>query len=244
MRILYYVFLVLGILFVIFGLVVCIGFIPEFGGISLGHFFLFLPAAVLLSACYLGRRFQKVAIYLVAIPLFVFALCFWMMSMLFIGLSYDLKGVTDPKKYEKVLEEKWSPGDNLVDHFPRPIPPEARNTKFSYLPGFLQGGTHIQLRIELPKSRIREIYQEASENAKQSHIGGDAFSLVNSGTDGLASTHFYTSESHEFPDDYRIFIYDAKPYKQEGEHIWNHGYSKGVAVSKERNEVIYWAESW
>jgi len=49
-------------------------------------------------------------------------------------------------------------------------------------------------------------------------------------------------DSYEFPDDYRIFIYDARSTSDDPK--WNHGEKKGMVISLERNEVIYYAEKW
>jgi hypothetical protein len=51
-------------------------------------------------------------------------------------------------------------------------------------------------------------------------------------------------KAYKFPKDYRIFIFHAKPYKEESEPDWNHGESKGIVVSLPRNEVLYYAENW
>jgi len=56
----------------------------------------------------------------------------------------------DLGKYEEVVTE-WETLE-LVDHFPRPIPSNAKNLSFSSFPGFLQGGAHIYLGMELPES--------------------------------------------------------------------------------------------
>ena len=59
----------------------------------------------------------------------------------------------------------------------------------------------------------------------------------------IAGTSFHTSDNDEFefPDDYTIFILDAEPYKP---NDWNHGYSRGVVISKDKNDIIYYVEDW
>jgi len=64
--------------------------------------------------------------------------------------------VTSVGKYERVLENYWRNEylDDLVSPFPKVIPAEATHVRFSFLPGFLQGGAHIQLRYRTsPKKR-------------------------------------------------------------------------------------------
>ncbi len=142
-------------------------------------------------------------------------------------------------RYSSVLAD-WK-ASGLVNHFPGTVPTTATNVRFSSFPGFLQGGAHIQLRMSLPAAEVKKLYEEATKDAKQHHDGGDSVTLVNSRDDGLASTrpHTLASGTDEFPEDYRIFILDA-----ESTSDWNHGKSKGVVVSIQRNEVIYFAENW
>ncbi len=74
------------------------------------------------------------------------------------------------------------------------------------------------------------------------------FSHVNASPDGMPTTEFYTGEvKHvEFPKDYELLVLDRLiPAKERANGLyWNHGKSHGVAISKQRNEIIYWAEFW
>lgn len=148
------------------------------------------------------------------------------------------------QRYKSILADWEESG--LVQHFPREIPANAKSPIFSAFPGFMQGGAWIQIRLQLPAEQIREICKEAERQAKQFHDGGSSTTLINRQEDGLGSTSFHTSgtDEREFPADYRIFIYDAVPYKKGSGFDWNHATTRGVAVSTKRSEVIYWAESW
>ena len=176
---------------------------------------------------------------------------------------------TDPANYPKTVADwkKWG----LAGHFPATVPESATRVIFAAYPGFLQAGAWIQLRVELPPAEVRRIYDDAQKITREYHDGGDSYSHEN-GLDGqkrglLPSTSFYTSDSEitpdkrdPFPPDYRVFILDAQPYKPRIEKNtntifselatppdrpdWNHGTSRGLAVSLPRNEVVYWAESW
>jgi hypothetical protein len=148
-------------------------------------------------------------------------------------------------RYGRDLKEWKKTG--LVEHFPQDLPASAKNVRFSSFPGFLQGGGWIQLRLELPTPEIRRIYEDATNSAKQYHDGGNSVTLVNRQNDGLCSTDFHTSGTTDgdFPEDYRVFVFDAVAYHTNGVHLgWNHGRSRGVAVSTQRNDVVYWAERW
>ena len=155
-----------------------------------------------------------------------------------------LEPIESVGKYEEVLATWKTSG--LIDHFPSSVPANAHNVKFSSFPGFLQGGGHVQLRMELPAAEVKALYDHATKSAKQYQDGGNSVTLVNERDDGLWSTHPHTltEGSYEFPSDYRIFIFDAEPYETESGHDWNHGKSKGMVISLQRNEVLYYAEDW
>lgn len=171
-----------------------------------------------------------------------------MLLMLSIAGCFKSLIETDINNYSKILAE-WK-RSGLIDHFPEAIPEDATDVLFSASPAILQGGAWIQVRIRLSAQETRKIYDNAKKISRQHHDGGNSSSYM-SGTPGsvenrLASTYFYTSGSKDdsFPPDYRVFIFDARSSKQNSNPDWNHGTSRGVAISLERNEVVYWAESW
>ncbi len=171
--------------------------------------------------------------------------------IILIGLQLSLSGCfnlldfeNDIDEYEHVLSEWKQTG--LINHFPQKIPEHSNIVKFSSFPGFLQGGGWVQLRLELHSNEIEQAYAGAMKRSRQYHDGGGLYTMVNRQKDGLASSNFHTSGTNdrEFPKDYRVFIFEAKPYKTGSAFDWNHGKSMGIAVSKNRNEVVYWAENW
>ena len=164
-------------------------------------------------------------------------------AFIWFGYSFykSLESIESIDKYQEVLAV-WR-GSGLVDHFPSSVPASARNVKFSSFPGHLQGGGYVQIRMELPKAEVKKLFEHATNTAKQYYKDGGNFK------DRLPSTSPHTlgkdeRDASKFPDDYRIFIFHAEPYKKGSGHDWNHGESKGMVVSLQRNEVLYYAESW
>lgn len=169
---------------------------------------------------------------------FVFAL----LSVAIAGCFGPPSTETRPAKYPLLLTEWTSKG--LASHFPSSIPTTAMNVGLSAFPGFLQGGAWFQLRLTLPPGDIAKAYESASTNAKDFYDGGGFYKSVNAKKGGLPGTSFHTSGSKEgdFPSDYRIFVFAAR--SGGGEPPWQVGESYGVVISKERNELIYFAEKW
>jgi hypothetical protein len=153
---------------------------------------------------------------------------------------------TNLDDYPKLLEELQSTG--LVAHFPPTIPANSSAARLSAVSGFMsQGGGHLQIRYQLPASEIERLYEDAQKRAKDFYDGGHVFTAVNAPdkTDvtrkRLAGTYFATTDNGDtsFPDDYRIFVFDAK---SSGDNVWwNRFTSYGVVISKQRNEIIYYA---
>ena len=165
-----------------------------------------------------------------------------MLCLAFVGCFGPLSTQTDPKKYSSLLT-KWTP-TGIVAHFPNPLPPAATNVKLSSFPGFLQGGAWFQVRLTLPAAEVSNAYDAAAKAAKDFYDGGSFFTSTNAKNGGLPGTSFHTSDTEQqtdFPADYRIFVFAAQ---SSGGNTWNHGQSHGVVVSKQRNEVIYYAENW
>ena len=133
----------------------------------------------------------------------------------------------------------------LVAHFPMDIPRNARRAKLSFYPGFLQGGSHFQIRYQLPSPEIIALYEKYSRLKTQSYFGGNGNDHMNQ-SNGMPTTSFYTgSEKYgRFPNDYEIMIFDAVLTNRPPGFYWNHGQSHGVAISTSRNDIVYWAESW
>lgn len=65
---------------------------------------------------------------------------------------------------------------------------------------------------------------------------------------GMPTTWFYTSggAGREFPADYTLLVLDAPPATdmQRSHAGMNHGQTHGIAISRMRNEVIFWADAW
>jgi hypothetical protein len=149
--------------------------------------------------------------------------------------------VRDPARYEEILGDYDN--EKLVTHFPPHIPNDATQVTFYYSPPFLQGGSLLKLHCKLPSPQVDAVLQEYLPAAREIRSGtGD---VLESSEPGYVPTvlFFYEEDSEivPVPEDFLVLILDAEPYEP-GD--WNHGYIYGVAVSTERQEVIYWTERW
>jgi len=241
MKILTRIYLVLAIVFAVIGLVLCLRWPwPPFG-VWIGYAFLFVPSILFMVMFALGQTLKNKLLHIIGIPICVLTLGCW--SMCILGAEMVIEAtteVTSVKRYEEILDNYWS-SSPLIRYFPRPIPPDAENVKFSFLPKFLQGGSHIQLRYSTSPEEIGKLHAVFAEKKTKSFFGGDTNDHANM-KGGLPTTFFYTSDSGdlEFPDDFEILVLQASPQ----DTSWNHGESCGVAISRKRNEIVYWAEYW
>jgi len=153
------------------------------------------------------------------------------------------EGIKNPWKYNGIVRECRKADKALFGHFPDKIPSDASNVRFHYVPRFLQGGGHLQVRYSLPSEEIAKLYREFEKRKTVSLSGGDINSSIND-EKAMPATNFYTGDdkSEIFPKDYEIMIFDQ--FVPKGKRSWNHGRAHGVAISKKKNEIVYWAELW
>lgn len=242
------VYLSLAILFGIFGVIEFVHWC-SLGSISAGHLIIFIPA-IFFHLLYLVSRkitskFAHIVILLFLSTGIIGGFC------VIVGKFFEVATteVTDVQKYEDRLDEfGMEPNAELVSHFPRSIPPYAKDVRFSFRPHFLQGGTYIQLRFSAPPDVISRLHEKFSLKKTKSFLGGDVYTHVNHNTiDGMPTTNFYTSglaEEYAFPEDYEIMVLDeVLKGEDRSQHDWTHFQSHGVVISKKRNEIVYWAES-
>ncbi|NET40272.1 MAG: hypothetical protein F6K19_51470 [Cyanothece sp. SIO1E1] len=135
--------------------------------------------------------------------------------------------------------------DKLISHFPTETPDVSSDPVFSFSPGALQGGAWIQLRVKMDPSDIQELNRKLENETKHKYQGGSFFTHYNLDEDNnLPTASYHTrrkdNDAREFPQHFTLYVLHADDSGDE----WNHGETCGIAVSRETNEVIYWAESW
>ncbi len=149
------------------------------------------------------------------------------------GLTEGSKPTTRIDAYPGVLKDWAETG--MVDHFPRTIPPQARNVSLSAYPGMLQGSGSFQLRMTLPAAEVAAIDERMKSRAVRR--------CPPQCTDGIEDPEFWVVPYLEAgqKDDTVSFERDFVVYALYTDGDWNHPTGKGVAVSVKRNEVVYWA---
>ena len=125
-------------------------------------------------------------------------------------------------------------------------PRENSDPVFSYFPGFLQGGAHIQLRVSLATDDIVTLASELKTKTEHAYKGGDLFTHYNKDKDKNLPTAMYRTQrddvlAYEFPKHFTVYVLGADNSTSPS---WNHGSTFGIALSEETNEAIYWAENW
>ena len=169
--------------------------------------------------------------------------CFAIASLSWLGCGFGPPDkITNLADYPSTLQE-WS-STGLVAHFPASVPPQAQNVRFSALPGYLQGGAHLQLRMQLPADEVAAIEARLAMATTHVYDGGGVYDHYNKDQDNnWPTTSFHTADnprtSSDFPTHYKLYVLSAT-----NRGSWNHGKTTGAAISTKLNEVIYWADSW
>ncbi|MEN3941730.1 hypothetical protein WJU23_10590 [Prosthecobacter sp. SYSU 5D2] len=152
---------------------------------------------------------------------------------------------TSLKQYQRIREKYYS-GSGLDDHFPEQIPADAKNIRFSFLPGFLMGGSHLYLQYETTPEALINI-QTLAENQRNpacdlaGHIPGvPEINQFNRPFDLGSKPH-----TERLGKDFDVYFFDNDfPEMRKDEWVWNHGQSHGIAINTQSNEVLFWAEDW
>lgn len=168
----------------------------------------------------------------------IFVLGFAMLfAIVFVSIDLATNVTTDIDKYERVLKLTDYPNNPLTKYFPDKIPENTKNIVFSYNPAFLQGGENFALKFETNSDSIKNYIDEFSQIAKWIGKSSDGETERN----GVFSATFIFLDYTDLPEDYTIYLLDSKPYHPNN---WNHGELSLVAISKQRNEIIFLAEDW
>ena len=236
--------LIVGVLFIFGGGWMDIQWIPYHPS-GILYLINLLPGILLLSAWYLASKYQKKrwTITIVGVSIFLVITFFTVYLNLGAGaFAAATTPITDIAQYDEIRKQLGN--SELTQHFPLLIPENAEDVRFEYLPKFLQGGGHVQLRMKLPQSEISDLLAEFLPHAKYKFIGGDSSDHSNM-LGGVPTTYFYTSgtDDHTFHDNYEILVLNAQDGGTPGSE-WNHGDSYGIVISLEKSEIIYWAEYW
>ena len=166
-------------------------------------------------------------------------------------MLWQLTPITRISKYRNVTTLRWR-DQSLIRHFPEEIALNAGAPKFYYRAGLLQGGSTIELRVQMPIKDVEEVYAVFRPQAKAVFNGTDKHGQQNDKQQGLPKWNFMTFPTDEnetlgthslLPKDFEVLLLSAQPYESNPMN-WNHGRSSGISISRHRREIIYWAEVW
>ena len=145
-----------------------------------------------------------------------------------IQVKKAITSVDDINRYESILEEWKEFAPDIVSHFPEVIPSDAQNTEFYYRPGFLQSDSRIELQYRTTSEKIESLYKKFSKIKTMSSYGGTLVHFPPNGED---------ADIIELGKDWEIMHFDKDP-----ENLPEYSKEHGVMITREKNEIIYWAE--
>ena len=180
---------------------------------------------------------EAVSLLAAAVGLFII----WNITTTF----WQLTRISRVSHYENVLNHRWHRSD-LIEHFPESIPETAREVKFHFNAGYLQGGAAIELRVRLPADIIEEIDRTYRPRAKSVFDAAGDPVESNAKADPLPKLSFHTVPFEIDPTSGR---FTPLPEGFETLLLWspesvnlNHPRGAGITISHQRREVIYWAQ--
>lgn len=150
-------------------------------------------------------------------------------------LFFSIKPVTNVARYGDI-KSKWPV--HLVAHFPAKA---TRDSAFYFRPGYLQGGSIIQLQEKIPQAEAEAALQRFSKGAIEIRKGADDRKSDIPPPILIAGKKEY----EEFTTDFTIITLKAWPESDGPSAVsWNHGTTAGVAVNARSGVIVYWAEEW
>lgn len=220
------------LLFVMVYLIVTVKFIEPyyFEGLIFAVPFICFGCITFLTAA--GKLKTSVSFVITGVLVIVLGLTF---LVIFSGLVIKASSstITNINKYERILEENGYPNNLWIEHFPDTIPKNAENIVFSYNPGFLQAGAWLGLKFKTDADSIENYISEWSQKANWSGKLDDHQAEANH----IMSETFRNVGYIDLPEDFIIYIMGSKPG-------FNHGAFSLVAISKQRNEIIFLFKEW
>jgi len=162
---------------------------------------------------------------------------FMLFALVFISFDTATTETTDVGKYQRVLQLSDYPNNELIKCFPSEIPYNAKDIVFRYHPAFLQGGEVFLLKFVTDTESTENYSKEFSQKSKWVGKSNDSEAAEN----GIFTGIFYDLGYTDLPEDFSIYLIDSKSYKPNN---WNHGVITLIAISKQRKEIIFYAEIW
>jgi hypothetical protein len=199
-----------------------------------------IPVALLIGCCLWDRAYSQAARHVkkgLASTFFIIisvAIMGLLYAALMIPFNAAMTPTHDVRKYDFLVGKSNSP---LVSHFPRPIPADAWDVRLYHNPGVLQATTIYELGYSTTPDQINALYREYTRLSTLTLTAGSEHEYIEP-SDYLADD---AQGPREFSEDYTLFYLDEQPPTAEKD--WNHPQSHGVAISRVRSRVVFWAES-
>lgn len=166
------------------------------------------------------KKIQSINHLIILFTIVPYMLFMYIMNS-FIPIEY---GIRNPRKYSSIVANKWD--KDLVHHFPREIPNNAKDVKFFY-----RAGTVLRLSYSTTPEEINKLCDRFSRTK---------IKLLNK----KSSKDYKTISFDWIP---KEWVPTEKERKRRGLSIntsSNHARRHGVSIDKKRNTIVYWAETW
>lgn len=181
------------------------------------------------------RQSTSVLLFFGTLPVQLFAL-------FFVSMFAAVEPTSNPAAYEYILHELNYPRNKLIAFFPEEIPEGAQEVSFWHNHPFLQGGERLSLAFTADEEYISSEIDRLSGEAKWVGAHSESKGLNN----GISFQSFESmdEEGYTLPDDCTIYLLYSRPYRDFGDHIWNHGETCVVVISDEKNRILYQMDDW
>lgn len=240
------VLVVLGILLLLFGAWMSSWYDRFFKPPSWQYVVNFLPGIVLASTAFFANRIKRWRVVFIIACVVFFLVAIVLIGLINCGLAFGLsvKPETNPADYQDALKYLGYPERPYLQHFPVPTPKNATDVSFHWTKHFLQGSMDFQLRFTLPPAEIESLLEQSMKRKAKNPEGREPTSRVEPPWYGLWAGE--TEPASEWPEDFQIIVfrYGHAGHYRDPTYPTGQSYGYGVAISQQRNEIVYWVEEY
>lgn len=149
-------------------------------------------------------------------------------------------GTTSVWRYRSILNSFEFPMTDRVAHFPREVPAGARDVRFYYRPGYLQGYEIMELRCKLPAGEVAAAEKQAKA-AAQVIVRAEEYPPAATEQFGTLPPLMFRNSANDgfgdIPAGFTLYILRAETSDSKS---WDKGVLYGTAVNRGSGEVIWW----
>lgn len=213
------------------------------GGGGLIWLFNVIPGLLIILPTFLayGREEGVSARGLIVAVFFLLVVGLYLSVLNLAALGFEEAMITDITRYDELLGRFHEMDETLVSHFPEAVPEEASEAAVYYCSGLLQSFAGLQLFCRLPSAEVEAIREKYLPESVRLTWKDGSWELPD-GSKPRVEVHFIFRFGREGKRPPPVQEGDFENLLLDPDSGPDRSYLRGIAVSLERREVVWWLE--